>query len=160
MEAAQAYRDALQRLRATVRRPADEARRALVDQAVGLLAGRVGCRLAEARTHLVDLANEQHRSVEEVAAGLIDVLEAPTPGADLIPTDAVRTALRAHGAARPEPGADEAAPTPEQVQKILDTVPTAAALWTPEYDTEGALVELVVTAASPAAVDVAGRRGA
>jgi serine phosphatase RsbU (regulator of sigma subunit) len=95
MEAAQAYRDALQRLRATVRRSPNEARRALVDQAVGLLAGRVGCRLAEARTHLIDLANEQRRELDEIAAGLIDVLDAPTSGADLIPAAAIRAALEA-----------------------------------------------------------------
>ncbi|MET0425293.1 MAG: SpoIIE family protein phosphatase [Actinoplanes sp.] len=46
-----------------------------VDRAVGLLAGRARCRLADAHRHLVRLAAEQGRELIEVAAGVIRSLD-------------------------------------------------------------------------------------
>jgi serine phosphatase RsbU (regulator of sigma subunit) len=93
-EARQAYHDALGRLRATVRRPADDIRRTQIARAVGLLAGRVGCRLEEAQANLARMADEQNRDLGEVAAGVIDLLE-PNGQDESATVDAVDAALRA-----------------------------------------------------------------
>jgi PAS domain S-box-containing protein len=53
----------------------DHAADRVVDRAIGLLAGRLGCRLLEAQGHLVRLATEQGREVAEVAAEMIEMLD-------------------------------------------------------------------------------------
>jgi serine phosphatase RsbU (regulator of sigma subunit) len=47
-----------------------------VERATGVLAGRLGCPWPEAEGHLARLAAEQRRSPEEVAADLLDALDA------------------------------------------------------------------------------------
>src|SRR4051812_44253688 len=61
----QAYVDAVQDMRPGGHRPPD-AGRATVDRAVGLLAGRTRCRLAEAHRHLLRMAAAQNRDVADV----------------------------------------------------------------------------------------------
>ncbi len=57
----------------------DRAADRTVDRATGLLAGRLGCRLLEAQGHLVRLAAEQGRSVAEVAAEMVEMLDVDRP---------------------------------------------------------------------------------
>jgi len=77
------YTEAMERLRASVRRPAGEARRTVIDRAVGLLAGRLQCRLEEAHRHLLRLAAEQSRGVDDVAVAVIELLEVDAPLGEL-----------------------------------------------------------------------------
>src|SRR5689334_5519248 len=52
-----------------------------VQRAAGLLAGRVGCRVDEAHTHLLDLAARQGRPAAAVAGELLTALQGrPGPG--------------------------------------------------------------------------------
>ena len=146
----QAYLDAVAGLRMSGHRLA-EADRATVDRAVGLLAGRTRCRLADAHRHLLRMAQEQNRDVAEVAAGvttLLDTLDSH-PGAPppLLPPVPDIAPLRRFD------------PWLATVQKVLDAVPGAAALLTPIRDDAGRLTDLVCVAVSPAASSPDGRRG-
>lgn len=59
----------------------DHAADRIVDRAIGLLAGRLRCRLLEAQGHLVRLATEQNRDVAEIAAEMIEMLDVDRFGA-------------------------------------------------------------------------------
>ncbi|HEU4349377.1 MAG TPA: ANTAR domain-containing protein, partial [Actinoplanes sp.] len=143
----QAYVDAVEGLRTSAPRPA-EAGRATVDRAVGLLAGRIRCRLADAHRHVLRMAQEQNRDVVEVAAGVIGLLDIPESGPeDLPPLPPPAPPVR-----RPEPWLNA-------VQQVLDVVPGAAALLTPVRDGTGRLTDLIFAAVSPDAVAADGRRG-
>src|SRR5258708_31476265 len=78
----QAYAQAVEDLHAAAHTPRDDAGRATVDRAVGLLAGRTGCRLAEAHRHLLRVTAEQGRDVVDSAAAVIRLLDVPSPIAD------------------------------------------------------------------------------
>jgi serine phosphatase RsbU (regulator of sigma subunit) len=71
----------------------------VVDRAIGLLAGRLGCRLLEAQGHLVRLATEQGRHVAEIAAEMIEMLDvdrfAAGPAADTSGRSVDRSAIGA-----------------------------------------------------------------
>ncbi len=163
MEAPQSYLDALRRLRAAGRRPSDESARTHLDLAVGLLAGRVGCSLAEAQAYIAEMVAIRRRSLDEIASGLIELLETPTP-------DGPRTSIASVGAAlhRTQNSAAALATLPPpaaavddagRVQQVLDVVPGEVTLWAPVRDETGAVVDFEVEAASPEAVDILGRRG-
>ncbi len=157
-----AYVDALQRLRAAGRRPSDESTRTHLDLAVGLLAGRVGCSLAEAQAHIAEMVATRQRSLDEIATGLIELLETPTPGRPQPSFTDVGAALRVAPAQRSPVPAGPSVPAvddPVRVQQILDVVPGSVALWAPIRDDAGAIVDYLVEAASPEAVDVQGHRG-
>ncbi|MEV7626405.1 SpoIIE family protein phosphatase [Actinoplanes sp. NPDC089786] len=126
---------------------------ATVDRAVGLLAGRVRCRLADAHRHLLRMAEEQNRDLAEVAAGVINLLDIPdlaemgrTPQPNLVSFPA-------------PPGLPRRDPWPTAAQRILDALPGASALFTPVRDAEGRLLDLVFAAVTPEAVAPDGRRG-
>jgi serine phosphatase RsbU (regulator of sigma subunit) len=183
VEARNAYTEAIERLRASVRRPAGEARRTLIDRAVGLLAGRLECRLEEAHSHLLRLAGEQGRNVEDVAAAIIELLEVDAPLSDGPDGLLAGRGIGASTATGVDPGEGPAAATHRQlrrlvlpdddpdrrsaerrqqvqVQEILDALSGAVALLSPVRDDAGAIVDYVIDAASPEATDVAGRAGA
>jgi serine phosphatase RsbU (regulator of sigma subunit) len=143
------YVDAGEALRPA--RPAAEAGRAVVDRAVGLLAGRTRSRLADAHRHLLRMAAEQGRDIADVAAGVIALFDLPDadPGR-LPPLAAVLPEMPVH---RYEPG-------PPAVQRILDVLPGAVALLMPVRDGAGRLADLVFAAAGPETVTADGRRGA
>ena len=147
----QAYVDAVEGLRATGHRSPDPGR-AIVDRAVGLLAGRTRCRLADAHRHLLRMAAEQNRDVADVAAGVIGLLDIP---------DDRRTARRRR-CCRPLPASPPVRrfePWLATVQKILD-VCRARPRCSPRSATPtGRLVDLVFAAVSPEAVTPDGRRG-
>ena len=158
MEASRSYLDALQRLRAAGRRSSDDSARTRLDLAVGLLAGRVGCSLAEAQAHIAEMATGRRRSLDEIATSLIELLDTPTPGSRTAVTD-VDLALRAAPAPPPLSPTEREIDGADRVQQILDVVPGSVALWAPIRDGTGRIVDYLVEAASPEAIDVAGRRG-
>ncbi|WP_305784494.1 SpoIIE family protein phosphatase [Symbioplanes lichenis] len=118
---------------------------AVVDRAIGLLAGRTRCRLAEAHRHLLQMAADEGRPLADVARDVIALLDPPeATGAPALrlpvppPPDAVR--LR-----RSEPWL-------AVVQAVLDTLPGNAALLLPVRDPGGRLVDLEYAATTPGAV--------
>jgi serine phosphatase RsbU (regulator of sigma subunit)/PAS domain-containing protein len=159
VEAPQSYLDALQRLRASGRRSSDDSTRSRLDLAVGLLAGRVGCSLAEAQAYIAEMVASRHRSLDEIATSLIELLETPTPGGPRSPVTDIGAALRMTPAppagSSPMPAIDDAS----RVQQVLDVVPGSVALWAPIRDGSGRVIDYVIEAASPEAIDVLGRRG-
>jgi serine phosphatase RsbU (regulator of sigma subunit) len=144
----QAYVDAVEGLRASADYPA-EGGRATVDRAVGLLAGRIRCRLSDAHRHMLRMARDQNRDVVDVAAGVIGLLDVPEPG----PAPPMPPLLGTG------PVAPHVEPRAITVQQILDTLPGAAALLAPVRDGAGRLTDLVFAAVSPEAVAPDGRRG-
>ena len=146
----QVYVDASEVLRTAAHRPADGGR-ATVDRAIGLLAGRTRCRLADAHRHLLRMAAEQGRDVADVAAGVIVLLDLPDRGPDERPP--VLPPLLGPGPRPLDPG-------PVAVQKVLDALTEPAALLSPVRDVHGRLADLVFVAVSPEAVTPDGRRGA
>lgn len=149
MSGRQAYVEAVESLRAPVSPPAGDAGRSTVDRAVGLLAGRTRCRLAEAHQHLLRMAADQNRDVVAVAAGLISLFDVPEPIDD-------------RGPARPAvalPGARPAGPWLGAVQAVLDLLPGRAALLDPVRHRSGRLGDLVYAATSPAMAGADGRQG-
>ena len=146
-------------LRATGSPEADEARRGLVDQAAGLLAGRAHCRIAEARHYLLWTADDAGRDVAEVAARVIRLLDVAEVITDRGPPPSV---ARLIAAALTGP---EIAMVPERrsepwialVQRVLDATPGMSALLTAQRDAAGRLIDLTWAAASPdASADFAG----
>jgi len=141
-----------------------EGDRATVDRAIGLLAGRIRCRLGDAHRHLVRMAGDQHRDLADVAAGVIGLLEVPEPGRGRRPP---APPGEAGGGITPQPlpplpaapAAHRAEAWPGLVQQILSVVPGAVALLTPVFDDDGRLCDLVFAAASPEATALDGRRG-
>jgi serine phosphatase RsbU (regulator of sigma subunit) len=151
----QAYLEAIEHLRSVARPAAGAGSRATVDQAVGLLAGRTRCRLADAHRHLLRMAADQHREVADVAAGVISMLDIPEPADERgPPVPAMLPAPRpADGGIRPaEPGT-------AVVQAVLDLLPGQCALLTPIRDHRGRLADLIFRATSPETMAVDGRRG-
>jgi serine phosphatase RsbU (regulator of sigma subunit)/PAS domain-containing protein len=148
-----------------LRPAAGEAERSTFDRAVGLLAGRARCRLADAHRHLLRTAAERHREVAEVADSVLRLLDTADPVAlpESLPR-LVDTAL--DGAPSPVPP-----PVPpivplrrfepwlSMVQRVLDVVPGMTAYLMPERDDRGALTDLIWAAASPEAISVNGVRG-
>ncbi|WP_250008564.1 SpoIIE family protein phosphatase [Actinoplanes sp. M2I2] len=72
---AQAYAAAVESLRPRPPAEAGETGRLTIERAVGLLAGRARCRLADAYRHLLRMAAEEDRSLLEVASGVIRMLD-------------------------------------------------------------------------------------
>ncbi|HEX8627770.1 MAG TPA: SpoIIE family protein phosphatase [Catenuloplanes sp.] len=167
VEPRRAYGEALERMRTAVRRPFAESRRSRLDQAIGLLAGRVGCRLNEAHAQLTRLAAEQGRDVVDVAASVIQLLEGTTsplsgqvsatdPGLRWsVPPTGVGDAVPPTVAHRGPPAGGWA----EVVQPVLDAMPGDLALLAPLHQGPR-VVDYLIEAASPEASDLAGRRGA
>ncbi|GID91929.1 hypothetical protein Adi01nite_13410 [Amorphoplanes digitatis] len=75
----QAYLEARGSVRTATRPASAENGRAIVDRAVGLLAGRTRCRLSEAHRHLLRMATEQNRDVVDVATGVVSMLDVAEP---------------------------------------------------------------------------------
>ena len=149
-----AYVEAVEGLRTAAHRPPEDAGRATVDRAVGLLAGRTRSRLSEAHRHLLRMAADQNRNVVDVAAAVIGLLDAPGPVPDRGPP-AVAALLRAAG----EIAVRRFEPWLTTVQRVLDATPGAVALLTPVRDAGGRMIDLVYAAVSPEAVTADERRG-
>lgn len=135
-------------------------------RAAGLLAGRIGCRVDAAHTHLLRLAADRGRAAPDLAAELIRTLEqesSPTPRGPL-PTPR----------SSPEPAAwlsdglsgglhDE---SPDQlrdwaavVREVLDVIPGRHTLLKPVRDAAGTIVDFTVVAVSRAVREEETRRG-
>ncbi|WP_433290707.1 SpoIIE family protein phosphatase [Actinoplanes sp. CA-030573] len=139
--------------RATVER--SETDRATVERAVGLLAGRARCRLAEARRHLLRMAADQQRDVLEVAHGLVRALDV-AESSDVPRLDV----LTAPVAAVPVAPARRFEPWLAVVQRVLDVTPGMCGYLVAERDHGGRIVDLIWQAATPEACTPDGSRGA
>jgi serine phosphatase RsbU (regulator of sigma subunit) len=141
-----------------------EAGRATIERAVGLLAGRAHCRIAEAHRHLLRMAGDQGRDVAEVAAGVLRLLDVsdldvsipqqpggPLPGVSQLVQAAMNTTAPVVPIRRFQPWI-------AMVQRVLDVSPGMAAYLTAEHDQAGRLVDLTWAAASPEAVASNGMR--
>jgi serine phosphatase RsbU (regulator of sigma subunit) len=139
----------------------------LLARASGLLAGRAGCRISEAHAHLLELAREQGRDSQEVAAEALAALEGKSrPG-----FRRVRTSLER--ALRPprRPAADDRrSPPPDDhpatdgwagiAQQILDGMAGHHTVLMPVRDEADEVADYLFVAVSPSVVDLSGRRGA
>ena len=151
----QAYPLAAGALRPAVTAERSEADRLTVERAVGLLAGRARCRLAEAHRHLLRMAAEEGRGLLEVATGVIRLLDVADPDTPMI--SGLDTG-RPPAPARVVPNG-RFAPWIGMVQRVLDVTPGMASFLTAERAPDGRLVDLVWAAASPEAVAPNGLRG-
>jgi serine phosphatase RsbU (regulator of sigma subunit) len=151
----QAYLVALDNLRSVARPATTDGSRATVDRAVGLLAGRTRCRLAEAHQHLLQMAANQDRDVADVAAGVISMLDIAEPAEDHAPPVPAIAVAHRSPAARARPSE----PWLAVVQAVLDLLPGHSALLTPVRDRDGRLLDLVYAAGSPEAIAPDGRHG-
>ncbi|MEU4420482.1 SpoIIE family protein phosphatase [Actinoplanes sp. NPDC024001] len=144
--------------------------RSTVDRAVGLLAGRARCRLAEAHRHLLRMAAEQRCDVADVAGRVIRLFDSADEVADRPPPETVPQIVAAAmvnpAVVSPAPALTGAEPAGRRfrpwlatVQGVLDALPGMAVYLTPERDDQGRLVDLVWAAATPEAVTPDGRRG-
>lgn len=138
----------------------------VLNRAVGLLAGRVGCRVSEAQAHLMQMASELGCDVRDLGGGVLAALEERSPvGSDQVRAaleQAVRPPFAAWGAAgdRPVPPGIDAAMGDWAgiVYQVLNVMPGDHALLLPLRDADQ-IKDYLIVAASPMAVDVAGRRG-
>ena len=152
----QAYLEAIEHLRSVARPAAAAGSRATVDQAVGLLAGRTRCRLADAHRHLLRMAADQNRDVADVAAGVIGMLDIPEPADDRGPAGA-RDAARPAAGGRRDPGGRALARRSCRRSSIC--CPASAPCSPPSVTTGGRLTDLIFAAAGPGTVVLDGRRG-
>ena len=145
--------------------------RVALERAVGLLAGRARCRMAEAHRHLLRMAAEQRCDIAEAARRVIRLLDSAEAVTDRLPPETVPQLVAAAmvnpAVVSPAPALTSAEPevrrfTPwlATVQGVLDSLPGMAGYLTPERDAAGRLIDLVWAAASPEAVTPDGRRGA
>jgi serine phosphatase RsbU (regulator of sigma subunit) len=150
----QAYASAVESLRPASAMDPGEAGRLTIERAVGLLAGRARCRLADAHRHLLRMSAEQGRDLVEVANGVLHMLDVADPGAGVITgLDTGRPEFVPFGPVH------RFAPWIGMVQRVLDVTPGMASFLTAERDPSGRLVDLVWAAASPEAVAPNGLRG-
>ncbi|MFI5493858.1 SpoIIE family protein phosphatase [Actinoplanes sp. NPDC051859] len=153
----QAYLEAMESLRTAAHRPSGDAARAVVDRAVGLLAGRTRCLLADAHRHLLRMSDEQRRDLVEVAAGVISLLDVPEQTTELVPDPGPLWLDPAAVPGAPPVGGPDA--WPHTVQAVLDAIPGQHALLIPLRDANGRLADLEFAAVSPEAVSADGRHG-
>ncbi|MFI5892286.1 SpoIIE family protein phosphatase [Actinoplanes sp. NPDC051513] len=145
---AQAYAEAVNSLRPAA---AAETERAIVERAVGLLAGRARCRIAEARRHLLRMAADQRREPLDVAHGVISLL-------DVAETVAERS-IPPLVSSFPPPPTQRFEPWLTVVQRVLDVTPGMCGYLTPERDTTGRITDLIWAATTPEASTPDGLRG-
>ncbi|WP_433824866.1 SpoIIE family protein phosphatase [Actinoplanes sp. CA-015351] len=125
-----------------------------VERAVGLLAGRARCRLAEAHRHLVRAAAEQRCDLAEMAGRVVRLLDTAHELTDPALPEIIMSLPRA------ETGGRRFTPWLTTVQGVLDALPGMSGYLVPERDDAGRLIDLTWAAASPDAVAPDGRRGA
>jgi serine phosphatase RsbU (regulator of sigma subunit) len=147
------YAEAVGHLRAA----SGEAERSTIDRAVGLLAGRARCRVAEAHRHLLRTAAERRQEVAEVAASVLRLLDSAEPIG--LPESLPRLVATALDGSPPAAPVRRFEPWLAMVQRVLDVVPGMTAYLMPERDDDGALTDLIWAAVSPEAVATNGVRG-
>ncbi len=153
--AGRAYAQAVSGLRAEPGCGSVGSGRVALERAVGLLAGRARCRMAEAHRYLLRMADEQRCDPAELAGRVIRLLDSAEAIADRMPPETVPQLVAAALAERPRP----LTPWLDTVQGVLDSLPGMAGYLTEERDPAGRLTDLVWAAASPEAITPDGRRG-
>ena len=162
-----AYAEAVGSLRPLTLPTAADAERAIVERAVGLLAGRARCRVAEAHRHLLRMAADQRRDPIDVAHGVVRLLDVSEAVADRAPRVSVPqlvaqalTAPAAGGPIKPDPVAVRRfEPWLAMVQRVLDVTPGMCGYLSAERDGTGRIVDLVWAAVTPEASTPDGLRG-
>ncbi len=133
------------------------------ERAAGLLAGRIGCRIDEAHTHLRLLAGRESRNVSDVAAGVIAALETRHfTSSRQLQRSAEEALRRVPSLARRHP------PLPGSsgqhwigvVQQMLNALPGDHVAVVPVRDHDGRLLDFQYVAAGPGVRDPSGRTGA
>lgn len=132
--------------------------RVALERAIGLLAGRARCRMAEAHRHLLRMADEQRCEVADLARRVIRLLDSADAPADRLPPETVPQLVAAALTDR-VPAVRPFTPWLATVQGVLDSLPGMAGYLTEERDPDGQLTDLVWAAASPEAVTPDGKRG-
>ena len=160
---ARAYAQAVSSLRPPPSPTVSESERAIVERAVGLLAGRARCRVAEAHRHLLRMSADQRRDPLEVAHGVIRLLDVSESVADRSVPQLVAAALTAPAAGgpmTPEPApVRRFEPWLAMVQRVLDVTPGMCGYLAAERDGTGRILDLVWSAATPEASTPDGLRG-
>ncbi|WP_433731597.1 PP2C family protein-serine/threonine phosphatase [Actinoplanes sp. CA-051413] len=137
---------------------------AQVQRAAGLLAGRVGCRVDEAHTCLLDRAAQQERPIAAVAGDILASLqERPGPGSPSLDA-VVDQALRPRGAdTSSSRRASAQAPSPViddwglLVQQVLDALPGDHMVLSPVFGDGTEIIDWVIVAVSQETADFSGR---
>jgi serine phosphatase RsbU (regulator of sigma subunit) len=139
----------------------------IIEGAAGLLAGRVGGRIDQARARILQLASEQRRPPHEVASELQTVLQDPTrsdpsDGDELCADKVLRAATEPHRRRARIPTSPSTNPDDETriVQQMLDGGGGRHLFLLPVADDAGRVDDYRIAAASPSVVDVSGRNGA
>jgi serine phosphatase RsbU (regulator of sigma subunit) len=139
----------------------------ILEGAAGLLAGRVGGRIDQARARILQLASENRRPPHEVADEIRTVLQdaarSHSSGHTELSADDVLVAAsqphrrRTHASTSPSGSADHEA---HIVQQMLDAGEGRQLFLMPVADDGGRVDDYRIVAASPSVVDLAGRNGA
>jgi serine phosphatase RsbU (regulator of sigma subunit) len=114
-------------------------RRAVIEQATGLLAGQLGCRLGEAFRHLNRIAQETDATLAEAASLLlVEGMPSPEqPGDDFLHLPA-GTILANTEPAHPDAG------LPADPVSLVDLVPVPALLLSPMREADGEITDFIV----------------
>ncbi|MCM4078876.1 SpoIIE family protein phosphatase [Paractinoplanes hotanensis] len=137
---------------------------AQVHRAAGLLAGRVGCRVDEAHTYLLDRAAQQGRPAAAVAGDILMALQG-RPGSGSRPLDAeVDKALHPQGRSPsaerrlpphpPSRAVDDWGPL---VQHVLEAMPGNHMALSPVFGDGSEITDWVIVAVSQETADFSGR---
>jgi len=136
---------------------------AQVQRAAGLLAGRVGCRVDEAHTYLLDRAAQQGRPIVAVAGDILASLEGrlgpASPSLDAVVDQALRprgvdTSSRRRASARaPSQVVDDWGLL---VQQVLDAVPGDHMVLSPVFGDGTEIIDWVIVAVSQETADFSG----
>jgi serine phosphatase RsbU (regulator of sigma subunit) len=139
----------------------------IVEEAAGLLAGRIGGPVEQSRARILQMAAEQGRSPREIAAQIRTVLRDATAPLNDHNDERVDEVLRAAATTvQPTRRCTSAPPTialdhdARTVQQMLDTGIGRHIYLIPIIDPDGQVDDYRIAAASPSVVDLSGRSGA
>lgn len=138
-----------------------------IEGAAGLLAGRIGGRIDQARARILQMASEQGRAAHEVAVEIRTVLQdvgrAGLPGHGQMDVEEVLRAANRANRRRPEKSAPPAIDHDGEVrivQQMLNAGIGRHLFLIPVTDDAGHVNDYRIVAASPEVVDLSGRGGA
>jgi serine phosphatase RsbU (regulator of sigma subunit) len=141
----------------------------LVEQAAGVIAGRVGCRVDEAHAQLRQIASEQGRRPVDVAGDVLTTMQTPLTAEAGTVRAAVESILSRPDRPRWRPPAPTVRQAPVPVadvgawaaamQQLLTAITGDHTVVSPVCDAAGRVCDFRMVAISPSVVDLSGRRG-